>query len=129
MSKKYYAKFVNGVPVEGSLKSFPNNPGYPYKELSIPDCCPLEPQSIILSTEAPIGTCTGIPVIEIDNVAVVQTGPPMVNLYLSFNDYIAALNAAYAGILDFTVVSGTLIRIDVLVPFVSFRYTLSLTCE
>lgn len=130
MSKKYYAKFVNGIPVEGSLKSFPNNPGYPYKELSIPDCCPVVTENpsftSTISFQAP--GCIGGWVFTIDNV--VQVPDPEIPLDQdSIPDYVAYLNLAYAGILSFEVISGDTIKITILVPFTDFRVTASWSCE
>jgi hypothetical protein len=130
MSKKYYAKFVNGVPVESSLKSFPNNPGYPYKELNIPNCCESQDKTVIYISDYPTVSCIGGAVLSINGDVVPVSGtPPATSGFASLADYAAALNLAYPGVFSFEAINTNELAITILVPFSTFSYTISLTCE
>lgn len=127
MAKKYYVKMKGDVPVEGSLKSYANNPGYPYKEVSIPNCCDLDKVFTIPFVFEVVG-CTVDYQFEINGI-IVPPDPGVVVDQTSFVNYIVYLNLAYTGILSFEIVTGSTVSTTVLVDFDTFEIDWGFVCE
>lgn len=127
---KYYVRTgYDGKPLDRFIHTFKNNPGDPYKEITIPNCCtPADTKTFIseLSFQGP--GCTGGWILYLDGGLVVPD-PLVVIDITNISTFIQTMNEAYAGTFVFEDLGGSNTSINILIPFTSFSVYASWICE